>query len=88
MEVVLLWIDDLDDLLFSLALVWERLRRILLQIGLGASFALAGCELSAVATQWTPALSALAAASVGAWLLGAVARTAYYREAGDSLPAA
>ena len=36
MEVVLLWLDDLDDLLFSAALGWERLRRVVLQIGLAA----------------------------------------------------
>jgi hypothetical protein len=84
MEVVLLWLDDLDDVLFSAALVWERLRRIVLQIGLTASFALAGSELSSIATQWAPAFSAVAAASVGAWCLGAALRTLYYREAHDS----
>jgi hypothetical protein len=88
MEVVLLWLDDLDDVLFSVALVWERLRRIVLQIGLAASFALAGSELLAVATQWASAFSAIAAASVGAWLLGAAARTVYYREPRASAPAA
>ena len=50
MEVVLLWLDDLDDALFSAALAWERLRRVVLQIGLAAAFALAGSELSAIAT--------------------------------------
>jgi hypothetical protein len=88
MEVVLLWLDDLDDVLFSLALAWERLRPALLQIGLAASFALAGSELSATATQWAPAFSGVAAASVGAWLLGAVLRVFYYREASDSPTAA
>jgi len=88
MEVVLLWLDDLDDILFSVALVWERLRRIVLQIGLAASLALAGAELSAIAVQWAPAFSAVAAASVGAWLLGAGLRAFYYRETNDSLSAA
>ena len=84
MEVVLLWLDDLDDVLFSVALGWERLRRIVLQIGLGASFALAAAELSTVATQWAPAFSGIAAASVSAWFLGAVFRTFYYRGASAS----
>jgi hypothetical protein len=88
MEVVLLWIDDLDDVLFSVALGWERLRRIVLQIGLAASLALAAAELSTVATQWTPAFSGIAAASVSAWFLGVVFRTLYYRGAADSLTAA
>ena len=58
MEVVLLWLDDLDDVLFSAALLWERLRRVVLQIGLAAAFALAGSELAAIAThQWAMAFS-------------------------------
>jgi CHASE2 domain-containing sensor protein len=88
MEVVLLWLDDLDDILFSVALLWERLRRIVLQIGLAASIALAGSELSAIATQWAPAFSTVAAGSVGAWILGAALRAYYYRNANDSLTAA
>jgi len=84
MEVVLLWLDDLDDVLFSAALVWERLRRIVLQIGLGAAFALAGSELSATATHWWPALAGIAAASVAAWLIGVTLRALYYRRADDS----
>ena len=88
MEVVLLWLDDLDDVLFSVALAWERLRRVVLQIGLASSFALAASELSAVATQWAPTFSAVAAASVGAWLLGAALRAFYYREPSRLLPAA
>jgi hypothetical protein len=85
MEVVLLWLDDLDDALFSTALVWDRLRRLLLQIGLAAAFALAGSELAAIATQWWLAFTAIATASVGAWLLGATLRAVYYRRADGSL---
>ena len=81
MEVVLLWLDDLDDLVFTAALAWERVRRFLLQIGLAAAFGLATCELSATATEWVPALTGGAAASVAAWFGGAVFRAAYYREA-------
>ena len=84
MEVVLLWLDDLDDALFSTALVWDRLRRLLLQIGLAAAFALAGSELAAIATQWWLAFTAVAAASVGAWLLGATLRAVYHRRADGS----
>ena len=80
MEVVLLWLDDLDDLVFSLALKWEQLRRAVLSVGLVAALAVASCELSLIATALTPALSVVAAASVAAWFLGAVLRVAYYRE--------
>ena len=88
MEVVLLWLDDLDDVLFSAALLWERLRRVVLQIGLAAALALAGSELAAVATQWAMAFSGIAAASVAAWFLGAAFRIIYYREMGGPLTTA
>jgi CHASE2 domain-containing sensor protein len=81
MEVVLLWLDDLDDALFSVALVWEHLRRTVLGIGLVSSFALAASELSAIATHWVPAFSYIAVSSVAAWFAGAVLRAFYYREA-------
>ncbi len=57
MEVVLLWLDDLDDLVFGLALKWEQLRRAVLRVGLLAALAVATCELSLIATELTPALS-------------------------------
>lgn len=79
MEVVLLWLDDLDDALFSAALLWEQLRRAVLSVGLVAAFALAASELSTTATQWAPAFSYVAAASVLAWLGGAALRAYYYR---------
>ena len=80
MEIVLLWLDDLDDLVFSLALKWEQLRRSVLRVGLVAALAVATCESSLIATELTPALSVVAAASVTAWFLGAALRVAYYRE--------
>ena len=79
MEVVLLWLDDLDDALFSVALVWDRLRRTVLQIGLASAVAFAATELLAIASQWTLALPYVAAASVVAWLVGTLSR-AFYTE--------
>jgi CHASE2 domain-containing sensor protein len=87
MEVVLLWLDDLDDALFSMALVWERLRRAVLAIGLASAFALAASELSAIATHWAPAFSYIAASSVAAWFAGAVLRAFYHRDSRRYLPA-
>jgi hypothetical protein len=79
-EVVLLWLDDLDDLVFTLALKWEQLRRAVLSVGLAAALAVATCELSLIATELTPAFAVVAAASVAAWFVGAALRVAYYRE--------
>ncbi len=87
MEVVLLWLDDLDDALFTLALEWERARRLVLQVGLLASFGLAASDLMAFATQWAPAFSYVAAASVGAWFLGALLRAYYHSDADRVSPA-
>lgn len=69
MEVVLLWLDDIDDLLFSAALAWERLRRACLQAGLLAAVSFAVCELLAKALSWAPLFAAVAMASVGLWLV-------------------
>jgi hypothetical protein len=80
MEVVLLWLDDLDDALFSVALAWERLRRAVLQVGLASAVVFAATEVFALATQWTHALSYVAAASVVAWLVGTLSRVFYHRE--------
>ena len=88
MEVVLLWLDDLDDALFSMALAWERLRRFVLTVGLAASLALAGAELAATASSLVPALYLVAAASVAAWSAGTLVRAYYYRESRRPLTAA
>lgn len=80
MEVVLLWLDDLDDALFLLALEWERLRRLVLKVGLTASLGLAASDLSALAAAWAPAFFCVAAASVGAWFLAAILRAYYYAD--------
>jgi hypothetical protein len=88
MEVVLLWLDDLDDVLFSLALAWERLRRTILKVGLTSAFGLAAVELSATATDWAPAFAYVAAARVGTWFAGAALRAFYYRDSSRFLAAA
>jgi hypothetical protein len=79
MEVVLLWLDDLDDAWFSVALAWERLRRAVLQVGLASAVAVAATEVLAIATQWTLAFSYVAAASVVAWVVGTLSRVFHRR---------
>jgi hypothetical protein len=82
MEIVLLWLDDLDDLVFSAALAWEQLRRLCLNVGLVAAFALVACEVSMTASQWASrAAVAVAVASVVVWLLGALFAAARRLEA-------
>ena len=80
MEVVLLWLDDLDDVLFSVALAWERLRRVVLQIGLVASFALAGVGAVGDRDAVGRAFSTSPPRASAAWFLGAALRAFYYRE--------
>jgi beta-lactamase regulating signal transducer with metallopeptidase domain len=88
MEVVLLWLDDLDDALFCVALAWERLRRVVLQVGFASAIVFAATELAATATAWTPAFWYVAAASVVVWLVGTLIRLFYYRESRRFLTAA
>jgi hypothetical protein len=79
MEIVLLWLDDLDDILFSAALLWERASRAVLRVGLWAALSLAASEQLAVANEWAPVLVNIAATSVAAWALGAAFRIYYHR---------
>jgi hypothetical protein len=66
MEVILLWLDELDDLVFGLALLSEPLRRIVLQIGLGAAVAVL---FSPPTVPFDGILAGIASASVLAWLV-------------------
>ncbi|HEX7236256.1 MAG TPA: hypothetical protein VF405_04785, partial [Gammaproteobacteria bacterium] len=52
---------------------------VVLQVGLASALIMAASELSAVATQWAPAFSYVAAASVVAWLIGTLARAFHDR---------
>lgn len=69
MEIVLLWLDDLDDLVLCCGRLWEPVRYLCLQIGLGAAFALSAAEL--LRGEWSAALAAVAATSVSLWFCGA-----------------
>lgn len=69
MEIVLQWLDELDDAVFAVVLSWERLRRRCLQIAAAAGTALAAS--AAVAAEWVLPLAAVAGVSVSVALLGA-----------------
>ena len=64
-----------------------RTRILTSVVGLASAFALAASELSAIATQWAPAFSYIAATSVAAWVAGLVLRAFYYRESRPFLTA-
>jgi hypothetical protein len=85
MEIILLWLDELDDVVFVITAFWERTRAICLQIGLFASVGLAGCELTVEAARWSPALATVACSSVVVWatsaMLAAVIRRATLKPA-------
>jgi len=63
MEIVLQWLDELDDAVFAIALASEGLRRGCIRIGALSAAALAGCSASA-ALEWVPWLGMIAAGSV------------------------
>jgi len=71
-EIVVQWLDDFEDLILSLILVWERLRLRCLQIGLIAALILQALLFADV---WTPLASTLAmtaCASVAVWFAGLI----------------
>ena len=73
MEVCLLWLDELDDVVFVIASLCHRLRRVYLLIGLLAALTLVGVELALEAPRWASALAGVAGASVTLWLFVALA---------------
>ncbi|HUO67439.1 MAG TPA: hypothetical protein VMV37_07885 [Gammaproteobacteria bacterium] len=73
MEACLLWLDELDDVVFVVASLCYRLRRFYLLIGLLAALTLVGVELVHEAPRWSSALAGVAGASVALWSFVALA---------------
>jgi hypothetical protein len=73
MEIVLQWLDELDDVVFATVSSWESLRRLSLQAGLASTLALAGCEHASAALEWIPFFGGVAATSIALWFAGAAA---------------
>ncbi len=72
-EIVVQWLDDFEDLVFSLLLTSERVRLRCLQTGLVAAVMFLGLVR---ADMWAPLASTFAVTScvsVGLWLAGLVA---------------
>lgn len=69
MEVVLQWIDEIDDLVFAGFSLWQRLRRLCLAIALTAALGLHALPgLGATLGSVTPLLD-IALIAVGVWVL-------------------
>ena len=67
MEIVLQWLDEFDDFVFSLTMTWERLRHRSLQIGFFAALALPFMMQSGSWMPLVPVVAAISAASVCLW---------------------
>jgi len=63
MEIVLQWLDELDDAVFVVVLAAERLRRRCVRVGAVAAAAVATCSAGAW-LEWIPVLGLIAAGSV------------------------
>lgn len=74
MEIILLWLDDLDDLAFAIVSALERLRWPCLKIGFVAACGLAVVSLADLAASWAPALFWIALVSVSFWAAALIAR--------------
>jgi hypothetical protein len=72
-EVCLLWLDELDDVVFVIGSLCHRLRRLYLVIGLLAALTLVGVEAALEAPRWASALAGIAGASVTLWSFVALA---------------
>ena len=72
MEIIPQWLDDLEDVVFSLALTWERHRFRLLQAGLAASIAVLAIEMADLQTSLAPTFASAALGSVGIWFTGSI----------------
>ncbi|HEY5568802.1 MAG TPA: hypothetical protein VIM81_16360 [Gammaproteobacteria bacterium] len=69
MEITAQWLDELEDLVFAVALLWEPLRRILLQIGLVAAITSHLSRSGSDVPAYAPILAGVAAGAVAVWCL-------------------
>lgn len=67
MEIMLQWLDDLEDMVFVLPLVWERLRLPLLNVGLAAAGGLHAANFWSVASWWVPTCAVIAVGIAFGW---------------------
>jgi hypothetical protein len=73
MEIILLWLDDLDDLVFAVVSAVERLRWPSLEIGFSAACGLVVIRFADILVSWAPALAWIALAGVVLWIAALIA---------------
>ena len=79
MEIVLQWLDDLEDLIFAMPLLWERLRLKLLHFGLLAALALHADRAWNMAAWWVPVWGLIASIVAIGWFAALAAAQARNR---------
>jgi hypothetical protein len=67
MEVMLQWLDEIEDAFFVIALQWENVRRAVLHVGLAAAVALKLTQAGSAVGAYDAMLAALALVSVLTW---------------------
>ena len=69
MEIVLQWLDELDDLVFAGISVWRRVRRLLLVVALGTAVAIPGVVLTRFPTDLAYNLLWLSLVALSGWAI-------------------
>jgi len=86
MEILLQWLDDLDDLVFAAVYAVERLRWPCLKVGFTAACGLVVVRFADILVSWVPALVWTALASVTLWLAAVIVREFPGLAAGSQRP--
>jgi hypothetical protein len=69
-EIIMQWLDDLDDLVVAIVHMVERLRWPCLQIGFSAACGLVVVSLAQASLAWVSVLTWVALASLALWAAG------------------
>ena len=72
MEIVLLWLDDLDDLVFSAFYLWQKLRPISLVVGFAAAISLHILPEAGASAAQVSSLVFVSLAALLLWVMAAV----------------
>jgi len=70
MEIIMQWLDDLDDLAFALIQAAERLRWPCLELGFAAACTLWLAQFADAVGVWVPMLACVALGSLVLWAAG------------------
>lgn len=77
MEIVLQWLDELDDLVFAGFSLWRRLRRLCLAVALGAALAVHALPGLGIGADTTFASLQVSIMALAGWaIVAAVSRSA------------